>query len=79
MQSVKLNIHVKPNSTKGPLIEALPDKSLVIYIREIATKGQANDAVLKLLAKHYSIPKNNIKIIHGHTSRHKIAKLELLI
>lgn len=66
---------VKPNSKKGPLVEIQPDGSLNIYIREIAADGKANAGVIKLLAKHYNVPKTNIIILKGSTSRHKIINI----
>ncbi|PKL31790.1 hypothetical protein CVV43_01535 [Candidatus Saccharibacteria bacterium HGW-Saccharibacteria-1] len=66
---------VKPNSKKGPLVEIQPDGSLNIYIREIAAYGKANAGVIKLLAKHYNVPKTNIIILKGSTSRHKIINI----
>lgn len=77
VQTIKLNIYVKANSKKGPLIDVLIDGSLVVYIREVAIDGQANKALIKLLSKHYNTPQSNIEIVRGHTSRHKIAKLVL--
>lgn len=73
---MKISIQVKPNSKKGPLIESLSGKSFTIFIREIAADNQANEAVIKLLSKHFKIPKSNIKILRGHTSRHKIIEIE---
>lgn len=72
---MKIYATVKPNSKKGPLVETQPDSSLVIYIREIAAEGKANASVIKLLAKHYNVPKTNITIFKGNTSRHKIINI----
>jgi len=69
---MKINVHIKPNSTKGPLIEKQSDDSLIVYIREIAVGGKANESLIKLLAKYYNTPKTHITIIRGHTSRHKL-------
>ena len=73
---MKLIILIKPNSTKGPLVELQPDGSLIVYIREIASDGQANTALIKLLAKHLEVPKSRIKIIRGQTSKHKIIEVK---
>lgn len=72
---MKIDVTVKPNSTKGPLVEPQSDGSLVVYIREIAADGQANEALIKLLAKHYDVPKTRIEIIRGHSSKHKLIAL----
>jgi hypothetical protein len=73
---MRINVTIKPNSTKGPLITPQEDGSLTIYIREIAADGQANNALIKILSKHYNIAKSNITIISGHTSKRKIIELK---
>ena len=74
---MKFNITIKPNSTKGPLIVPQPDGSLTIYIREIASDGQANEAAIRLISKHFKIPKSRIKIIRGQTSKHKLIEIDM--
>lgn len=39
-------------------------------------KGQANAALIDLLACHFNLPKNHIKILSGHTSRIKRIEIE---
>lgn len=74
---MKINLIVKPNSSKGPLIEFVSDGSLIVYIREIASDNQANDALIKLLAKHFKISKSHINIIRGKTSKHKLIEIDI--
>jgi len=73
---MKINLVVKPNSTKGPLVEPQPDGSLIVYIRQIAAEGQANEALVKLLAKHYDVAKTKVTIVRGQTSRHKTVNIQ---
>jgi hypothetical protein len=70
-----IGVVIKPGSTKGPLIEAQPDGSLVVYVRQIASDGRANVALIKLLAKHFKVPKTRIQILRGHTNRHKLIEI----
>jgi len=69
---VRINATIKPNSTKGPLVEARDDGSLLVYIREIAADGKANEALIKLLSTYFNVPKTHIAIVRGLTGRHKI-------
>lgn len=39
-------------------------------------KGQANAALIDLLARHFNLPKSRIKIISGHTSRIKRIEID---
>jgi len=73
---VRYSITIKPNSTKGPLVETQDDGSLLVYIREPAVEGKANTALIELLAKHFGVAKSRIVIVRGHTSRNKIIEIE---
>lgn len=73
---MKYTVRIKPNSRKGPLVELQGDGSLVVYVREPATEGKANAALIELLSKHFDIPKSAITITHGHTSRQKVIEVK---
>lgn len=62
---------VKPGSKKGPLVESDGQGGLVVYVRERAVDGKANEAVIKVLAEHFDVPKSRVVITHGRTSRTK--------
>lgn len=68
-------VRVKPNSKKGPKVEVSGD-GLVVYVREVAADNAANEALIKILAKYYDVPKTRVKIIRGHSSRNKLVKIE---
>lgn len=74
---MKLNIYIKPNSKKGPLVELQPDGSLVVFVQEIPEKGKANTALVKLIANHLDVSKSCVKVVTGHTSRHKIIEIDI--
>lgn len=72
---MRITVSLKPNSTKGPLIERQEDGSLIIYVRERAVDGNANEALIQALATHYRVPKTTIRIIRGTTSRRKVVEV----
>ena len=63
-------INVKPGSSQEKIIETAPNE-LTIYLRAKPHDGEANSALIKLLAKHFKIPKTSIKITRGAKSHHK--------
>ncbi|KRE34479.1 hypothetical protein ASG82_19750 [Mycobacterium sp. Soil538] len=69
-------VHVKPGSTKGPLVETAPDGALTIYVRERAVDGKANEAVIRVLAEHLGVPRGRIRLASGATSRRKRFRIE---
>lgn len=47
-----------------------------ISVREKAERNMANGRVLALLAEHFKIPKNKIRIVNGHRSPSKLLVVE---
>lgn len=66
-----ISVRVKPGSKKGPLVQLEPDGSIVIYIREPAHDGKANQAVIRELAVYYAVSKSSILLISGPLSKQK--------
>lgn len=66
-------IRVKPGSRKGPLVEAdaTGAADLVVFVREHAVDGAANDGVVKALADHFGVAPRDVTILRGHSSRIK--------
>jgi uncharacterized protein YggU (UPF0235/DUF167 family) len=76
-----ITVWVKPGSRKGPLVEASDhtgerQNDFVVFLRERAVDGQANDALIGVLAKHFGVPKSAVRIVHGHASRAKRLRIE---
>jgi uncharacterized protein len=69
-------VRVKPGSKKGPLVEVAEDGELTIYVREPAVEGKANEAVVRLLAKHFDVPRSRVELVSGATSRVKRFRVE---
>ena len=68
--SYKKNVLVKTKS-KVEKIEAKGD-GFCVWVNTVPQKGEANEAVLKLLATHLHIPKSRIKIIQGLKNKNKL-------
>jgi uncharacterized protein (TIGR00251 family) len=46
-------------------------EELEVRVSEAPTDGSANSAVIKLLAKALGVPRSEVEIVGGQTSRHK--------
>lgn len=53
----------------------MDDNELVVYLREKPIDGEANAALVKLLAKHFHLPKTAIMIKAGSHSRKKLVEI----
>lgn len=67
----QVTVTVKPGSRKGPLVEAAPDGTLTVYVRQPAREGKANEAVIELLASHFHVPRGAVELVGGRTARTK--------
>lgn len=68
-------VRVTPRSSKpgigGWRVGAEGREELEVRVAASPTDGEANAAVLKLLAKELRIPKSSVEIVAGETSRYK--------
>jgi len=72
-------VRVKPGSRKGPLVEPSPDDpaaALTVFVRERAVEGAANAGVIQALAAHFEVPRRDVVIVRGETSRIKRVRIE---
>ena len=63
-------VTVKPGSSQEKIIE-LASGELVVYLRAKPHDGEANEALVKLLSKHFGVPKTTIRITRGGKARVK--------
>ena len=70
----KIAVTVKPNAKKGE-VKRLSDTEYRVAVRPPAQDGKANEAVIDLLADYFGIAKSSVKIIRGHSSRHKLLEV----
>ncbi|MFD6055392.1 DUF167 domain-containing protein [Agromyces sp. NPDC060279] len=76
---MELVVRVKPGSRKGPLVEPSPDDpaaALTVFVRERAVDGAANAGVIQALAAHFGVPRRDVVIVRGETSRIKGVRIE---
>lgn len=68
------SVTVKPNSKKGPLV--IQDaQDLIVYLREKPVDGEANAALIKLLAQHFQVSRQQIRIKVGGRGRKKLIEI----
>lgn len=68
---MRYQVTVKPGSSQEKIVEKSSD-DLIVYLRAKAHDGEANDALIKLLSKHFKVGKTTIKILRGAKSRQKL-------
>jgi hypothetical protein len=67
-------VKVKPNS-KQQAIEESGDGSLTVHLTSSPVDGKANKELVELLAKKFDVPKSQIRIKSGLSSRNKLIEI----
>ena len=70
-----VNLKIIPNSSKNELIIA--DEFIKVKITAQPIENKANKALIEYLSKFLKIPKTNIEIIRGSTSKDKTILLKI--
>ena len=70
---MKVLIRVKPNSKDEGIVQE--GDIFTVRVREPPREGKANQAVIKLLAQHFGVPRSQIRILSGLRSKNKIIEL----
>ncbi len=74
---MKISVQVKPGTHAREEVIA-SDEGYTVYTKARAVDGKANEAVVKLLAKHFKVPRSRVKLVRGMTSRHKVFEIDIL-
>jgi hypothetical protein len=67
---MRFNVRVFPKSKQNK-VETTPD-GYRIRVTVAPEGGKANEAVIKLLAKHLGVAKSRLQVVQGATSRDKV-------
>ncbi|HEX76635.1 MAG TPA: DUF167 domain-containing protein [Dehalococcoidia bacterium] len=70
---MKIRVKVTPNSKVEELIREGDD--FLVRVKEPPTDGKANKAVIRLLAEHFRISQDSVRILSGFRSRNKVIQV----
>lgn len=70
MKTIKVKI--TPCSSKNEIAEEMSDGTIKIRLKAPPVDGEANEELIKFLSKEWKIPKSNIIIKSGKTSKNKV-------
>jgi uncharacterized protein (TIGR00251 family) len=72
---LRINVKVKPNSGSND-VKMLSNNSFEVKVTISPEKGKANKKVIELLAEYFKVPKANMSLIRGQSSRQKVFEIE---
>jgi uncharacterized protein (TIGR00251 family) len=70
-----LQVRVVPRAKRNA-IELDEDGGIKVRVTAVPERGKANAAVIALIAKALSVPKRNVEVVRGHTSRDKTISID---
>lgn len=75
IEKATLSIRIQPRASKNEAV-VMENGGLKIRLTAPPVDGAANEALVRFLADALSIPKSQVAIVSGHTSRDKIVTIE---
>jgi uncharacterized protein (TIGR00251 family) len=70
---MKIQVKVKPNSKTAEVSQE--GDSFIVTAKEPPKEGKANQAVIKLLAEHFGVPRSRVRILSGFRSKNKVVEI----
>ncbi len=70
---MRISVAVKPRSRVAAVEET--SEGYVVRVKEPPVDNKANEAVVRLLATHFGVPRACVTIIRGQTSRRKVVEV----
>lgn len=72
--SQEIRVRVQPRSSRNR-VEWLDDGSAKVWTTAPPVEGEANDAVLRLLADALGVPPRRLELVSGFQGRNKVFRL----
>ena len=74
MYIMKIFVKAKPNARTNKIIELSPN-SFEVHVTAPPVAGKANQMIIETLADHFNVPKSEIVLKNGATSRTKLFEI----
>ncbi len=78
---MRIFVKAKPRAKKEGIIPpqaglfADGEEIYTVSVKEPPEDGKANEAIVRVLAKHFKVPKSQVRIISGQTSKKKVVEI----
>ncbi|MBI4086157.1 MAG: DUF167 domain-containing protein [Candidatus Liptonbacteria bacterium] len=82
---MKIFVKAKPNSKREKIEQVSPssptlwgeksETSFAVAVKEPPRDGKANEAIVKVLARHFGIPRSRVRLVSGFSSKKKVFEI----
>ncbi len=73
-EGVTFAIKLIPRAKRDEIV-GIENDALKIRIHAPPVEGRANEALIKFLAQTLNVPRTNVELVRGETSRHKVVRV----
>jgi uncharacterized protein (TIGR00251 family) len=70
---MRIQVKVRPNSKTDEI--GREGDGFAVRVKDTAREGRANQAVIRLLAEHFGVPKRQVTILSGLRSENKVIEI----
>ncbi len=53
-----------------------PEEYYTVSVKEAPKEGRANEAIVKLLARHFGVSRSEVRLVSGATSKRKVFEIK---
>lgn len=71
---VRLHLFIQPKASKNEFV-GVHDKELKIKITAPPIDGRANEGLIEFMSEIFGVPKRDVQLIRGESSRHKVIEI----
>lgn len=77
-QTIAVRLTPKASADRIGETRKLPngDEQLVVYVTAPPEDGKANEAMIRLLGKHFGVAASRLTVMRGQTNRNKLVRIE---
>jgi uncharacterized protein (TIGR00251 family) len=72
--SYRISVQIKPQARRENIVK-ISQKEYQVSVHAAPVAGKANEAVVQLLAKYFSVAKSSVKLLGGRSSRKKLFEI----
>jgi uncharacterized protein len=72
--SFKISVQVKPQARTESIVK-ISQREYRVSVHAPARAGKANEAVIELLAKYFSVARSSVRVLRGQSSRKKLLEI----
>ena len=70
-----LDVKVVPRSSRSEVTGVMADGSLKVKVAAVPEKGQANEELRAVLARHFDVPARSVEVTSGPASTRKRVRI----